>query len=59
MQNFENIEFKRSGVVMVPVREERAEVASRMSMAMKSAEEPVCIWCRARRRASLAWRRSA
>ena len=58
MQNFEKIEFKRSGVVMVPVREVRAEVASRMSMAMKSALAPACIWPRARRSALPAARRS-
>ncbi len=59
MQNFENMEFNKSGVVMVPVREVRAAVASRISMAMKSALAPDCIWDRARRRASAAWRRSA
>ena len=58
MQKWENIEFKRSGVVMAPVREERAALASRMSMAMKSALEPACICPSARRNASPALSRS-
>ena len=58
MQKWEKMELRRSGVVMAPVREERAAVASRMSMAMKSALEPACICPSARRNASPALSRS-
>ena len=58
IQKWEKMELRRSGVVMAPVREERAAVASRMSMAMKSALEPACICPSARRNASPALSRS-
>ena len=58
MQKWEKMELRRSGVVMAPVREERAALASRMSMAMKSALEPACICPSARRNASPALSRS-
>ena len=58
MQKEEKMELRRSGVVILPVSDDNALVASRMSMAMKSGDIPEEIWEMARRRASPALRRS-